>query len=267
RVGAAPRGAPASVAARADRRPGWPRAAPGGAGARRGAAAPPAVHRRRVVCGARASRARARWRPLDAARARHRAAAPRDRAGDARARLVGVCAGGGGGPRRGAAGARRAARARVRRTRGRPGAARLPHRDAPPGRHRFPGGPGALRPAGPPGLAVLLAPACAERAAALALRACRTVTLHPGGIAFREGRGLFVPWERLRVTPTPRGLRIEHDGGGAGLIPLWLPNFWAAAAVIQLRAQVGPDCPAEVHFRLRLAGGGLAVVGEFDAPS
>lgn len=121
--------------------------------------------------------------------------------------------------------------------------------------------------AGTPGLAVLLALAGAERAAALALRACRTVTLHPGGIAFREGRGLFVPWERLRVSPTPRGLRIEHDGGGAGLIPLRLPNFWAAAAVIQLRAQVGPDCPAEVHFRLRLAGGGLAVVGEFDAPS
>ncbi|HLK12435.1 MAG TPA: hypothetical protein VKW76_13745 [Candidatus Binatia bacterium] len=115
------------------------------------------------------------------------------------------------------------------------------------------------------GVAVLLAVALAERLAALALRAQRTVTLHPGGIAFREGRGLFVPWARAQVSPTPRGLRVECDEGGAGVVSIRVPNFWAAAAVIQLRAQVGPDCPAEVHFRLRLANGGLAVVGEFDA--
>jgi hypothetical protein len=121
--------------------------------------------------------------------------------------------------------------------------------------------------AGPGGLALLLVLACAERVAALVLRAQRTVTLHPGGIAFREGRGLFVPWARAEVQPTPRGLRIGCEESGAGLVSIRLPNFWPAAAVIQLRAQVGPDCPAEVHFRLRLAGGGLAVVGEFDAPS
>lgn len=108
--------------------------------------------------------------------------------------------------------------------------------------------------------------AVAERVVALVMRHAGTVTLHPGGIAFKEGRGQFIPWQRAQVTPTPRGIRIGIDDRAPGLVSLRVPNFWAAAAVIQLRAQVGPEAPSEVWFRLRLANGGLAVVGEFDAP-
>ncbi len=121
--------------------------------------------------------------------------------------------------------------------------------------------------AGTAALPLAVGLALAERLVAFVMRHTHTVTLHPGGIAFKEGRGQFVPWQRAQVTPTPRGLRIGIDDRAPGLVSLRVPNFWAAAAVIQLRAQVGPEAPSEVWFRLRLANGGLAVVGEFEASS
>ncbi|MFN8544995.1 MAG: hypothetical protein U0807_12445 [Candidatus Binatia bacterium] len=121
--------------------------------------------------------------------------------------------------------------------------------------------------AGLPGMVLLAAIGVAERLVVYGIRERRTVTIHPGGLAFREGRGLFVPWARATVTPQAAGLRVGLDDRVSGFVSSRIPNFWAVAAVVQLRAQIGPECPSRVHFRLRLANGGLAVVGEFDGVS
>jgi hypothetical protein len=105
-----------------------------------------------------------------------------------------------------------------------------------------------------------------ERGVALFIRSRGSLALHPGGMQFWAGRGRFVPWTRASVAPDPRGLRVVSEHHAPAVVPSDLPNFWAAAAVIHLRAQVGSDCPPRVHFRLRLSNGNLAVVGEIDAP-
>jgi len=105
-----------------------------------------------------------------------------------------------------------------------------------------------------------------ERGVALFVRNRGSLALHPGGMQFWSGRGWFVPWTRASVAPDPRGLRVVSEHHAPALVTADLPNFWAAAAVIHLRAQVGGDCPPRVHFRLRLSNGSLAVVGEIDAP-
>jgi hypothetical protein len=43
-----------------------------------------------------------------------------------------------------------------------------------------------------------------------------------------------------------------------------LPNYCAAAPVIELRAQLGTSQHAHVSFRARIAEGRLAVVGEVE---
>ena len=40
---------------------------------------------------------------------------------------------------------------------------------------------------------------------------------------------------------------------------------WAAAAVIELRAQLGPNYATDVNFRVRFEDGGIAVVGEVES--
>ncbi len=118
---------------------------------------------------------------------------------------------------------------------------------------------------GAPGLAVLGVLVAAERAVALVWARRQSITIHPAGVAFTGPGGFFAPWSHATVAAEPGGLRIGQRGHGSGLVSSRLPNFWAAAAVIQLRAQLGTDCPVRVHFRVRVESGALAVVGEIDA--
>ena len=112
------------------------------------------------------------------------------------------------------------------------------------------------------GVAFAVVVAIAERTVALWRARWHTVTLHPSGVALRGG---FVPWPRADVGPTIAGLRVGDGTNVLGLIEGRLPNFWPAAAVVQLRAELGPVCPTQVHFRVRVANGGVAVVGEVEA--
>ena len=66
--------------------------------------------------------------------------------------------------------------------------------------------------------------------------------------------------------PSPQGLGVSCDGERAFLVRTSTPSFWAAAPVIELRAQLGGECPGDVHFRVRVDQGALEVVGEIDAP-
>jgi hypothetical protein len=64
--------------------------------------------------------------------------------------------------------------------------------------------------------------------------------------------------------PWPGGLRVVVPSRAAALVSHSLPNFWAAAAVIQLRALLGPACSADVYFRFHADGDELSVVGEVE---
>jgi hypothetical protein len=116
------------------------------------------------------------------------------------------------------------------------------------------------------GAILTVALAAGERLVSL-LRARRgAVTVQPDGVSFRAGRaGAFAPWSNADAAPAAGGLRVTFPRGGSELVPASLPNFWPAAAVIQLRAKLGPDCPAVVYFRVHLQDGGLAVIGEVEA--
>ena len=117
--------------------------------------------------------------------------------------------------------------------------------------------------AGPaPGLAVAIALACGERGLALARARRHAVTLHPGGVAVAD---FFAPWTGAATMPWPGGLRVVVPSHAAALVCDTLPNFWAAAAVIQLRALLGPTRSADVHFRVLAEGDELSVVGEVEA--
>lgn len=112
---------------------------------------------------------------------------------------------------------------------------------------------------------VVLGLAAAERLVAVARAHTSAVALHRTGVALRTGfRSLFVSWRRAGVMRAPYGLLVGVTEGDSGLVAARLPNFWAAAPVIETRAQLGPSTDATVHFRVRVAEGRLAVVGEVE---
>jgi len=118
----------------------------------------------------------------------------------------------------------------------------------------------------PVGLIVALGLAAGERLGAWLAGRARACVLQPAGIDLRGRRGrVFVPWTQALVTPAMDGLGVSVPGHDPGFVPTGAPSFWAAAAVIELRAQLGPNYAADVHFRVRFEDGGIAVVGEIDS--
>jgi len=105
-----------------------------------------------------------------------------------------------------------------------------------------------------------------ERAVAWMRAQARAVTLSRLGVETTLGRRtVVVPWADAFVKPSPEGLMVSSEHGPTILVSTAVPNFWALAPVVELRAQLGGECPAEVHFRVRVDGSGLEVVGEIDA--
>jgi hypothetical protein len=120
--------------------------------------------------------------------------------------------------------------------------------------------------AGTDGLLAGVVLAALERGVAWMRTQARAVTLSRAGVESTLGRRtVVVPWADALVQPTHEGLVVSGDGGPTILVSTQVPNFWAIAPVVELRAQLGGECPAEVHFRVRVDGGGLEVVGEIDA--
>jgi hypothetical protein len=118
---------------------------------------------------------------------------------------------------------------------------------------------------GPLGLGIAAALALAERGVALARARIGTVTLQRAGVALRSGlRGVFVSWPRVEVMRAAYGLLVGPADGRCGRVRTTLPNYCAAAPVIELRAQLGTSHHAHVSFRARIAEGRLAVVGEVE---
>jgi hypothetical protein len=116
------------------------------------------------------------------------------------------------------------------------------------------------------GLHVVLALAVVERLAVFVWTRVRAVALHRAGAAVRSRLWrLVVAWPRLEVERTPNGLLLGTHGRPCGLVGSGLPNFWAAAPVIEMKAQLGARAGATVHFRVRLAEDGPAVVGEVES--
>jgi len=108
--------------------------------------------------------------------------------------------------------------------------------------------------------------ALGERLGAWLVGRARACVLQPAGIDVRGRHGrLFVPWAHALVTPATDGLGVSVPGHDPGFVPTAAPSFWAAAAVIELRAQLGPNYAADVHFRVRFENGGIAVVGEVES--
>lgn len=122
--------------------------------------------------------------------------------------------------------------------------------------------------AGTAGLHVAFSVAVLERAVSLLLAWIGTVTLHRAGVAFRTPlRAVRVAWPRLIVLRAGRGLLLETQRGRTGFLRASLPNFWAAAPVIEIKAQLGPRVVATVHFWVRQEVDGPAVVGEIEPAS
>jgi hypothetical protein len=118
--------------------------------------------------------------------------------------------------------------------------------------------------AGAAGLALGAGFVLAERGVAHLRRRAGVVALGPRGLTLRaRGRRVLVPWADADLVRTPQGLFVAVPGGACGLVARGLPNFPAAAAVIETKARLGP-CPATVHFRVRVADGQLAIVGEVE---
>jgi hypothetical protein len=106
----------------------------------------------------------------------------------------------------------------------------------------------------------------AERSLAWLYARAGAVTVSERGIELFNHRGRYmVPWGDAVVMPSVDGLGIGRPGREPGLLSTTAAEFWAAAPVIELRAQLGPDCPTEVCFRARVEADGLAVVGEIEA--
>lgn len=93
----------------------------------------------------------------------------------------------------------------------------------------------------------------------------RGIRLEWRGLALGAPRGDVVPWHELAVVHGTHGMGIAPRRGEPRVVPETLRDYWAAAAVIELRARLGADAPAEVYFRARVDGGALAVVGEVEA--
>jgi hypothetical protein len=116
------------------------------------------------------------------------------------------------------------------------------------------------------GLRVGFALAAAERCIALVRSHGRTVALHRAGAALRVRLWRFlVAWTRVEVVRVPSGLLLATHGRRCGVVASELPNFWAAAGVIAMKAHLGPRTDALVHFRVRMAEDGPAVVGEVES--
>jgi hypothetical protein len=119
---------------------------------------------------------------------------------------------------------------------------------------------------GPTGLLIVVALAVTERAVSWLVGRSRACILQPAGIDVRGPQGrVFVPWAHALVGPADEGLGIAVPGHDPGIVPTAAPSFWAAAAVIELRAQLGPNYAADVHFRVRFENGGVTVFGEVDS--
>jgi hypothetical protein len=107
--------------------------------------------------------------------------------------------------------------------------------------------------------------AAAERVLAYARRRLRTVVLQPGGVVVPGTHGrFFAPWDGIAVAPVAAGLEVR-SARGTGLVPAEIDDFWAAAAVIELHAQLGFLQPDLVRFRVHVDGAEIAVVGEIEA--
>lgn len=118
--------------------------------------------------------------------------------------------------------------------------------------------------AGEAGLVLALGFVLAERGVARLRSGAGAVALGPAGVTVRtRGRRVVVPWAEVDVVRAPQGLFIAAPGGSCGLVSRGLPNFSAAAAVIETKARLGP-CSATVHFRVRVADGEIAIVGEVE---
>jgi hypothetical protein len=118
----------------------------------------------------------------------------------------------------------------------------------------------------PAALVLAVGLAIGERIAAWAIGRARACVLQPAGIDVRGRHGrIFVPWAHALVTPATDGLGVSVPGNDPGIVPTAAPSFWAAAAVIELRAQLGPNYAADVSFRVRFENGGIAVVGEVES--
>jgi hypothetical protein len=125
---------------------------------------------------------------------------------------------------------------------------------------------GATLVPGPAAIATVIAVALGERLGAWLVGRARACVLQAGGIDVRGRRGrVFIPWAHALVTPATDGLGIGVPGHEPGFVPTAAPSFWAAAAVIELRAQLGPTSAADVNFRVRFENGGIAVVGEVES--
>ena len=122
-----------------------------------------------------------------------------------------------------------------------------------------------LTSSGVAGASVVLALVVFERGAALLRARVRAVALHRSGAGFRFRLWRFlVAWPRIDVLRVPGGLVLGVHGRTCNLTASGLPNFWAAAPVIEMKAHLGPRTGATVHFRVRLAEDGPAVVGEVE---
>jgi hypothetical protein len=113
--------------------------------------------------------------------------------------------------------------------------------------------------------AVGIACSAGERVLAHARRRLRTVVLQPGGVVVPGSHGrFFAPWDGVAVEPVAAGLQVR-SARGTGLVPAEIDDFWAAAAVIELHAQLGFLQPDVVRFRVHVDGAEIAVVGEVEA--
>jgi hypothetical protein len=92
------------------------------------------------------------------------------------------------------------------------------------------------------------------------------IQLHARGVTLAGRRREVVAWSDVMVLHGVEGVGLARAGRAPVLMPATLRDFWAAAPVIELRAQLGPEVPGEVCFRARVDGGALAVIGEVEAP-
>jgi hypothetical protein len=117
----------------------------------------------------------------------------------------------------------------------------------------------------PLALALAAGLVAAERVVALLRARLRGVIVHRLGITLRpRWRRFVVPWGRAEIMAARGGLLVGVPDGPCGRVVTAVPNFWAAAPVIEMKAQLGPHAPASVHFRVRRQPGGVAVVGEVE---
>jgi hypothetical protein len=119
--------------------------------------------------------------------------------------------------------------------------------------------------AGAEGLGLVLVLGAGERMLAVARARASSVRLWRTGVTLRAGlRRIFIAWPHAEVSRGPHGLIVGTGRAESGVVPRTLTNFWVAAPVIELKAQLGADSGATVHFRVRFKQGRLAVVGEIE---